>query len=110
MKLLFDENLSPRLTVRLADVFPGSQHVRDAGLSGRPDELVWAYAARNGFMIVSKDDDFHHLSFLRGAPPKVVGLRLGNCTTDRIEALLRTRRDDLHRFAEDPPSGLFILP
>lgn len=32
MKLLFDENLSPRLVILLADLFPNSVHVRDMGL------------------------------------------------------------------------------
>ena len=30
MKLLFDENVSPRLASALSDEFPGSVHVRDA--------------------------------------------------------------------------------
>lgn len=29
MKLLFDENLSPKLPNRLSDLFPNSLHVRD---------------------------------------------------------------------------------
>ena len=33
MKLLFDQNLSPRLVPLLAVEFPGSQHVRDAGMA-----------------------------------------------------------------------------
>jgi hypothetical protein len=32
MKLLFDQNLSPRLPHLLADVYAGSVHVRQAGL------------------------------------------------------------------------------
>lgn len=110
MKLLLDENLSPRLAGRLADLFPGSRHVRDLGLLGRSDDEIWSHAAQHGFVIVSKDDDFHHLSFLRGAPPKVVNLRLGNCTTAQIESLLRARHETLLRFAADPDSGLLLLP
>ncbi len=33
MKLLFDQNLSPKLVDRLADLFPGSCHVQSAGVS-----------------------------------------------------------------------------
>jgi predicted nuclease of predicted toxin-antitoxin system len=33
MKFLFDENFSPKLVKLLADLFPGSVHVRDAGLN-----------------------------------------------------------------------------
>ena len=32
MKLLFDENLSPNLPLRLNDLFPNSLHVRDVGM------------------------------------------------------------------------------
>ena len=32
MKLLFDQNLSPKLVNRLADLFPGSGHVQSVGL------------------------------------------------------------------------------
>jgi predicted nuclease of predicted toxin-antitoxin system len=33
---------------------------------------------------VSKDTDFHQRSFLFGGPPKVVWIRLGNCSTEDI--------------------------
>jgi predicted nuclease of predicted toxin-antitoxin system len=54
LKLPFDENLSPALTAKLNDVFPGSRHVRDEGLKASDDDVVWDFAARNGFTIVSK--------------------------------------------------------
>lgn len=81
LKLLFDQNLSPRLVVLLADVFPGSAHVRDVGLASADDADVWDYAKRNGLAIISKDADFRQLSFLHGFPPKVVWLRVGNRST-----------------------------
>ncbi|HVO27315.1 MAG TPA: DUF5615 family PIN-like protein [Candidatus Margulisiibacteriota bacterium] len=53
MKLLFDENLSPRLATNLDDVFPGSQHIDVAGLHGQSDEAVWVYAEQHGFIVVT---------------------------------------------------------
>ena len=44
MKLLFDENLSPKLVRLLEDFFPNSKHVRDVGLEAADDLLVWQYA------------------------------------------------------------------
>lgn len=44
MKLLFDENLSHKLARRVADIFPDSIHVRDAGLKAGDDPSVWDYA------------------------------------------------------------------
>ncbi|MBI4604306.1 MAG: DUF5615 family PIN-like protein [Planctomycetes bacterium] len=82
MKLLFDQNLSHRLVSLLGDLFPGSAHVRDFGLALAPDPAVWAFAKVQAYTIVSKDDDFHQLSFLHGAPPKVVWLRFANCSTE----------------------------
>ena len=72
MKLLFDENLSHRLSERLGDMFPGSTHVRNVGLKASDDPDVWKYAAANDFVIVSKDVDMHDRSLLFGFPPKVI--------------------------------------
>lgn len=110
MKLLFDENLSPTLPARLADLFPNSEHVRNLGLARSSDSLIWQNAFGAGFIIVSKDEDFHHLSFLRGAPPKVIGLSLGNLSTARLEQLLRARFDEIIRFAADPTAAFLPLP
>ena len=72
MKLLFDENLSPKLVRLLDDLFPDSVHVRDVGLKAADDPIVWKYAQDNGLTICSKDSDMHQRSFVLGYPPKVV--------------------------------------
>ncbi len=59
MKLLFDENLSPKLAEIFASQFPSSLHIPDCGLKGLPDEAIWDYARTHGFTIVSKDADFY---------------------------------------------------
>lgn len=87
MKLLFDQNLLPYLVVRLADLFPGSRHVRDVGLERADDETVWRHALNHGFAIVSKDSDFQERSQLAGSAPRVVWIRRGNCSTTEIEAM-----------------------
>ncbi len=62
MKLLFDRNLSFRLPTLLSDLYPGSAHVRDHGMAAVDDEAVWTSARDQGFLIVSKDDDFRQRS------------------------------------------------
>ena len=101
MKLLFDENLSPKLVQALGDLFPDSAHVDRLGLGGEPDEVVWLYAKENAYIVVSKDSDFHERSVLRGAPPKVVWIRRGNCSVRHIELLLRNRSEEIRKLAED---------
>lgn len=109
MKLLFDENLSPRLVDLLQPQFPTSEHVESAGMRGSPDIRIWQYAKDHGLMIVSKDNDFRQLSFLYGPPPKVVWLSVGNAGTEIIARLLCARVDALREFLASPEAGLFVL-
>jgi predicted nuclease of predicted toxin-antitoxin system len=109
VKLLFDENLSPRLAVLLATDFPSSEHIDHMGLHGATDQAVWDFAKANGFTIVSKDNDFRQRSFLSGHPPKVVWLSVGNAGTSRIEFLLSERREVLELFLSDSEESLYVL-
>lgn len=109
VKLLFDENLAPRLARDLADLHPGSAHVREFGLAAAEDEAVWTRAAADEFVIVMKDDDFRQRSFLRGHPPKVIWIRLGNCRTAEVAALLRARYAGVVAFADDAQAALLVL-
>ena len=88
MKLLFDENLPPRLADVLQGEFPESVHVHSCGLGSSEDEAIWEYAKREGFTIVSKDSDFQERSVVRGSPPKVIWLRIPNSSTTEIAAWL----------------------
>ncbi len=110
MKLLFDQNLSPKLVDRFSDLFPDSQHVRDVELAEAADREVWDFAESNGFAIVSKDSDFVQLSLLEGAPPKVIRLQIGNCTTDRVESVIRTGFDAIAAFGQSAEASLLVLP
>ena len=109
MRLLFDENLSPRLVRDVADMFPNSAHVRDLQLQSAPDEDIWRRAAVEGFIIVTKDDDFRQRSFLSGFPPKVIWLHVGNCRREESAAILRHAFDSITTFADDVLSAVLIL-
>jgi predicted nuclease of predicted toxin-antitoxin system len=109
MRFLFDENLSPKLVLLLADLFPNSVHVREVGLEAADDQSVWNYASSHGFAIVSKDSDMHQRSFLYGAPPKVVWVRLGNCSTSDIVDLLSRHVKTLEEFQIDEFASFLSL-
>lgn len=109
MKLLFDQNLSPKLVDHLADLFPGSSHVQSMALDCADDDRIWDHARLNGFAILTKDADYNNLSVLRGSPPKVVWLQLGNCTTAQVEAVFRARFADIEAFEKDSSVGTFVL-
>jgi predicted nuclease of predicted toxin-antitoxin system len=109
MKLLFDENLSHKLVRLLEDIFPNSIHVRDIGLRAADDPLVWQYAMDHSLLIVSKDSDMHQRSFLFGPPPKVLWVRLGNCSTSDVEKLLRQHFSSVKAFHEDDYASFLSL-
>src|SRR5215475_5173344 len=88
-RLLFDEKVAARLVGALAVIYPASAHVSDVGLLGASDLAIWQYARDNGFVLVSKDDDFNRLSVWLGPPPKVIGVGLGNCSTQDVIHLLQ---------------------
>lgn len=109
MKLLFDQNLSPRLSGLLKLEFPGSVHVRDFGLARAADPVVWSHAASQGFVITSKDVDFQQRALLLGPPPKVIWIRIGNCLTAKVAALLRSNHATLLAFEADHAASFIAL-
>lgn len=109
MKLHFDNHLSHRLIERLNDVFPGSSHVLLEGLDESDDKEIWAFASEHDFTIVTKDSDFNDLSILRGHPPKVIWLRVGNCRFSDIEAIIRNRVESILGFTDDPNVGILEI-
>lgn len=60
-------------------------------------------------MIVSKGADMHDLSLVFGNPPKVIWLRLGNCSTLQVESLLRRDFNAVKLFYEDGHLSLLAL-
>jgi predicted nuclease of predicted toxin-antitoxin system len=108
MKLLFDENLSPKLPQLFAKQFPGSAHVRELGLKGRSDAEIFNHARDNDFTIVSKDSDFYQRTLLYGSPPKFIWLRLGNCTRADLVVLLTAHESDI-RALEFSPESVLVL-
>ena len=109
MKLLLDQNLSPKLVSRIADLFPGSLHVQNVALACSSDSEVWEHAKSNRLTIVSKDDDFQSLSVVRGSPPKVIWLQLGNASTAQIEHAIRQRFAEIQLFENDPAAGTLAV-
>lgn len=109
MRLLFDENLSPKMPGLLSKHFPGSAHVRDCGLLGREDGDVWDYAKAQGYAIISKDADFQQRSLLYGHPPKVIWLRIGNCDRAQIVELISDNVPAIRALGADPIESSLVL-
>jgi predicted nuclease of predicted toxin-antitoxin system len=70
MRLLFDENLSPKLVAQIADLFPNCENALLNGLAQRGDSAIWEYARANRLTIVTTDQDFRTLLEHWGHPRK----------------------------------------
>ena len=106
---MFDENLAARLARDVADVYPDPAAVSALGLGGAGDGIIWTRAAADGFVLVTKDEDFQRLSVLLGPPPKVSWIRLGNCATAAVARLLRFRAKEVPALVENSEAAFLAL-
>lgn len=110
MKLLLDQNLSRRLGEEPQGLFPGTMHVRSAGLDRASDTEVRDFAKAEGFAIVSKDSDFQQRSLLFGHPPKCIWLKVGNCPTETLKRLIQDHAAQIESFGQELEESYLILP
>ncbi len=90
----------------LEPLFPGSSQVALLGLAEAHDSAIWFHAQREGFAIITKDADFVELSLLRGFPPKVVLINLGNVSNTAIVARLLAAEPAMRDFLENSTEGV----
>ena len=99
-KYLLDENLSKKMVVKLAKVFPDVTHVSNEGLLNSSDTAIWDFAKNNHHVIITKDYDFSDMSHLLGCPPKIIKLNCGNKTTEYICNALISKWQLIKTFVE----------
>ena len=109
IKLLFDQNLSYRLVLRLKQLYPNSVHVAAIGLDKSSDIEVWNYAKEHGFTIVTKDSDFNDICTLYDFPPHILWLRLGNTRVFSVEDILIRHKDKICTIVDENKKGIIEL-
>jgi predicted nuclease of predicted toxin-antitoxin system len=77
--------LAPWLSARCAIT---ALALRDLGLRGETDEMIFRAAREQGAVIMTKDRDFVTLVERYGSPPQVIWLTCGNTTNLRLQTLL----------------------
>ncbi|MDZ4757617.1 MAG: DUF5615 family PIN-like protein [Bacteroidota bacterium] len=98
MKLLFDQNISFRVLSQIESQYPIAKQVRMLGLYNLKDKEIWEYAKKHRYIIVTFDGDFYELSNYYGHPPKIIWLRMGNMSTEKIAELLIYRFSLIEEF------------
>jgi predicted nuclease of predicted toxin-antitoxin system len=111
VKLLLDYNLSPQLVALIADLCPGSAHIRSAGFAGEtPDEVIWQYARENGFALLTCNYDFLDFTRRYGSPPQLIHLEEMNYPTRVAAGLLRAHALAISVFEKSNGGVLRLRP
>jgi predicted nuclease of predicted toxin-antitoxin system len=110
MRLLLDDNISYRIVKKISESFPDCLHASRIGTQRpAPDRTLWEFARREGLVIVTFDEDFEDLHNLYGFPPKVIILRLGNSSTDKIAQVLVSKQIEISAFYASETYGLLEI-
>lgn len=102
MKLLFDQNISYKISKRLPPFFEKSKHISNVQLLNATDIEIWEYAKSENYTIVTFDADFSDFGLLYGCPPKIIWIRKGNLTTHKIIELLEEKHLLIRDFITNP--------
>ena len=97
MRFLVDAQLPPVLARFLEVQGQEARAVRDVGLRDASDTAIWDFAARDGWIIVTKDEDFPERVLRSREGPPVVWLRIGNSTKRALLAWFAPLLPDILR-------------
>nr|WP_225990302.1 DUF5615 family PIN-like protein [Flavobacterium sp. SaA2.13] len=89
--MLFDQNISFRIISKINIAFPEAKQVRQLQLENATDVEIWEFARINDYTIITFDSDFFDFSNIKGHPPKIIWLRLGNTTTEFLANLINDK-------------------
>jgi predicted nuclease of predicted toxin-antitoxin system len=108
MKLLLDENVSFRILNSLLSIFPESTHVSKDGLI-KSDGEIFQYAKRNDFTILTFDEDFYDLQLIKGFPPKIIWLRVGNMSNLNLLNKIISKKSEIEAFEINSEVGILEI-
>ena len=109
MRILLDQNLSPKLIQNLADVLPGLESVYDHELTGQSDPFIFNWARQADLSaVLSADLDFVHLVERLGPPPKIIRIERCAFPSAVIADLLRREAVRIHAFLQSDRAVLLL--
>lgn len=88
MKFLIDAQLPPKLAVWI-NQRPGHSAIHVSGIEAlkSDDSGIFFYARKNGYHIISKDNDFPDLVAFHGMPPQILFVICGNVSNEDLIAI-----------------------
>ena len=88
MKFLVDAQLPPSLAHWLRENGNEATHVEEAGLRDAVDDVVREHAIAQGYVLVTKDNDFAPAKESRQSRLQVIWIRTGNVSNSVLFARL----------------------
>jgi predicted nuclease of predicted toxin-antitoxin system len=110
VKILLDANISWRLAKKFEAIFEECVHVNFIGLPLPPsDLLIFNFALKNNFTIISNDSDFEKIIEINGYPPKAIILKMGNQNKTQIEKIIIENVTKITDFINNPELGILEI-
>jgi len=109
LRILLDQNLSPKLIAKLLDLLPGLESGYHHNLIGASDPVLFQWARARSFRaVMSTDFDLVRLAERLGPPPKVIRIARCDFPTRIIEQLLRREAIRIHEFLTSKRAVLLL--
>ena len=81
--------MSPQTTLFLKSISVEAVDIRDVGLSGKPDDIIYAYAVKHNFILITYDLEFSRM-YLSGRNLKgLILLRVHPQTKELVHDVLK---------------------
>jgi predicted nuclease of predicted toxin-antitoxin system len=96
-----DAHLPPRLAKWVSSSFQlECEPLRELGLRDAQDIQIFERARKDNVIVMTKDKDFADLVAHKGPPPKVIWLRCGNTSEDKLKEILKNHLLETLKFLE----------
>lgn len=102
MKIVIDQNISFRIIPHITHLFSEVAHVRSLGWTDFPNILIFRNAKQQEFdTILTLDEDFENIILENSPPPKILWLRVRNCSTIHLAEIIINKIEIINEFLND---------
>lgn len=102
MKIVIDQNISFRIIPHINHLFTEIIHIRTLGWTDAPDIVIFRNAKQQDFdAILTLDEDFDNIILENSPPPKILWLRVRNCTTNHLAKIIVDKIEVINEFLKD---------
>jgi predicted nuclease of predicted toxin-antitoxin system len=110
LKFIVDTQLPPSLSLKFLKAGFDAVHTTNY-INGHlmNDKEIRRIAVAENRIIVTKDSDFFDYFILRGAPPKVLLLEIGNISNSQLFSIIDTNITKIKNLFEKENTSLIIL-